>query len=142
VSHSQTFAEELAAQIGGGIDQQISLGQAQNSTRTGSLVAWSGIRADGAAAAQSGHADTRSGPEQDHFAGNVYGFRDFRHCHAFLPMGLNLIEKGPGAAGLALVFFKKYGDRLREYDRKKCNRKHPRAGKWWPCDDMARNLPY
>lgn len=57
VDDADAFTEQLLAEIGGGIDQQVALGEAENGATSGALVFRIASRTDGAIAANRGDSD-------------------------------------------------------------------------------------
>lgn len=57
VNDADAFAEELLAEVGGGVDQQVALREAENGAAAGALVLRIASRADGAIAANRGDSD-------------------------------------------------------------------------------------
>ena len=71
VDQSDPFAEQLAAQLGRGVDEEVSAGQAQGHAASGPLVLRIGAGAGGAAAADLRHAVRRARAEKDQLAGEI-----------------------------------------------------------------------
>lgn len=71
VHDTDAFAEELLAQVGGGVDQEVAMREAENGATSRALIFWIASRADGAIASNRGDSDGRAGSEEDHLAGKL-----------------------------------------------------------------------
>ena len=68
MNHSDLLSQQLAAQIRGRVNQQVTSGKPEDGTGAGSLVMTIRTLADVASEADHGHADRGSGSKQDHLS--------------------------------------------------------------------------
>ena len=73
VHNADSLAEQLRSQVGGGVDQEVAIGQSQNHRAACSVISWIVAGADIAAASQGGHAYGSARPEKNQLAADIGG---------------------------------------------------------------------
>ena len=68
VHDADAFAKQLLAKVGGGVDQEVALGETEDGAAARPLVLGITSGADRTIAANRGDSDRRAGSEQDHLA--------------------------------------------------------------------------
>ena len=102
VDPGDPLAEQLAPQVGGGVDEQVAAGQSEHDARPGPLVAGIAGGAGVAATAHRRHADARARAEEKAPAGEVAG-GGLRERHG-VRAGITPAPAGCGRRGFDVLF--------------------------------------